>query len=95
MKSVIAVALIVSTLSGCAAIQNEDGTTTNTAMYGAGAALAGAVAGALIGKENRAQGALIGAAVHLHLEIEFFAYLIFQLSASSGPWDHACLAKMP
>lgn len=63
MKSVIAATLIVSTLSGCASIQNEDGTTKNTALYGAGGALAGAVAGALIGKENRAQGALIGAAL--------------------------------
>lgn len=63
MKSLIAATLIVSTLSGCAAIQKEDGTTNNTALYGAGAALAGAVAGALIGKDNRGKGALIGAAV--------------------------------
>lgn len=63
MKQFIAATLIISSLSGCAAIQNEDGTTTNTALYGAGAALAGAVAGALISKDNRGQGALIGAAV--------------------------------
>lgn len=63
MKSLIAATLIVSTLSGCATLQNEDGSTKKTASYGAGAAVLGAVAGALLGKNNRAQGALIGAAV--------------------------------
>nr|WP_186343992.1 OmpA family protein [Pseudomonas peli] len=55
--------MLVATVSGCATVQNEDGTTKKTAKYGAGAALAGAVAGALLGGDNRGKGALVGAAV--------------------------------
>lgn len=63
MKKLIASALIVSSLAGCSTMQNEDGTTKKTASYGAGAALLGAVAGALINHDNRGKGALIGAAM--------------------------------
>lgn len=60
MKKFVVSAMIFATLSGCAAIQNEDGSTKKTAAYGGGAALIGAAAGALMGK---GKGALIGAAV--------------------------------
>lgn len=60
MKKLIASALIIASVSGCAAIQNEDGTTKKAATYGGGAALVGAVTGALLGK---GKGAAIGAAV--------------------------------
>lgn len=60
MKKFVVSAMILATLSGCAAIQNEDGSTKKTATYGGGAALIGAAAGALLGK---GKGALIGAAV--------------------------------
>ncbi|NMZ71334.1 Outer membrane protein OmpA [Pseudomonas peli] len=63
MKKLLTAALLVATVSGCATVQNEDGTTKKTAKYGAGAALAGAVAGALLGGDNRGKGALVGAAV--------------------------------
>lgn len=63
MKKVISIAVIALTLNGCATLQNEDGSTKKTATYGGLAALAGGVAGALINKDNRGKGALIGAAV--------------------------------
>lgn len=56
-------ALILATLSGCSTVQREDGSFNKTATYGGVGALAGAVAGALIAKDNRGQGALLGAAV--------------------------------
>jgi len=60
MKKLIVAALIITSVSGCAAVQNDDGSTKKAAEYGGGAALVGAVAGALLGK---GKGALIGAAV--------------------------------
>ncbi|WP_225776460.1 OmpA family protein [Pseudomonas sp. Marseille-Q5115] len=60
MKKLIVSALVIASLSGCAAIQNEDGSTKKAATYGGGAALVGAAAGALLGN---ARGAAIGAAV--------------------------------
>lgn len=60
MKKTMISLLLVSLLSGCAAIQNDDGSTKKAATYGGGAALLGAAAGALMGK---GKGALIGAAV--------------------------------
>jgi outer membrane protein OmpA-like peptidoglycan-associated protein len=63
MKKLLATALIISTLTGCAAMQNEDGSTNKTAMYGGSGALLGGVAGALLGGKNKGKGALIGAAV--------------------------------
>jgi len=60
MKKLIASALIIASVSGCAAIQNEDGSTKKAASYGGSAALVGAVTGALLGK---GKGAAIGAAV--------------------------------
>lgn len=60
MKKLIISALIIASVSGCAAIQNDDGSTKKVATYGGGAALVGAVAGALLGK---GKGAVIGAAV--------------------------------
>jgi outer membrane protein OmpA-like peptidoglycan-associated protein len=63
VKKLLTAALIAATLSGCATVQNEDGTIKKTAKYGAGAAAAGAIAGALLGGNDRGKGALIGAAV--------------------------------
>ena len=63
MIRVLASALILTTLAGCSTVQREDGSYKKTATYGGAGALAGAVAGALLNKNNRAQGALIGAAV--------------------------------
>ena len=63
MKKLLATALIVSSLAGCAAIQNEDGSNKKTAVYGGTGALLGAAAGALLGGKNKGKGALIGAAV--------------------------------
>jgi outer membrane protein OmpA-like peptidoglycan-associated protein len=60
MKKVVTSTLIIALLSGCAVVQNDDGTVKKTASYGAGAAFLGAAAGALIGDSK---GALIGAAV--------------------------------
>jgi outer membrane protein OmpA-like peptidoglycan-associated protein len=60
MKKLIASAIVLATLSGCASLQNEDGSTKKAATYGGGAAVVGAVAGALLGK---GKGAAIGAAV--------------------------------
>lgn len=60
MKKLFAAALIISTITGCAALQNEDGQTNKSAVYGGGGALLGAAAGALLGG---GKGALIGAAV--------------------------------
>lgn len=60
MKKLIVSALVIATLSGCASLQNEDGSTKKMATYGGGAAVAGALAGALLGK---GKGAAIGAAV--------------------------------
>lgn len=60
MKKFIVSALVIATLSGCASLQNEDGSTKKVATYGGGAAVVGALAGALMGK---GKGAAIGAAV--------------------------------
>lgn len=54
---------LVALMSGCATVQNPDGTTKKTASYGGLGALAGAAAGALINHDNRGKGALIGAAL--------------------------------
>lgn len=63
MKKVIAIAVAAAILSGCAAQQNGQADSNNTAKYGALGALAGAAAGALINHDNRGKGALIGAAL--------------------------------
>lgn len=63
MKKILVAGLMVTLMSGCASMQNEDGSTKKTGTYGGSAALAGALAGALIGHDNRGKGALIGAAV--------------------------------
>lgn len=60
MKKMIVSALIIASVSGCASMQNEDGSTKKAATYGGGAAVVGALAGALLGK---GKGAAIGAAV--------------------------------
>lgn len=60
MKKLIASALAIATLSGCAALQNEDGSTKKAATYGGSAAVVGALTGALLGN---GKGAAIGAAV--------------------------------
>lgn len=63
MQKLTAAALILATLTGCSTVQREDGSMNKTATYGGIGVLAGAVAGALLSKDNRGQGALIGAAV--------------------------------
>lgn len=60
MNKVIVSTLVVALLSGCAVVQNDDGSVRKSAAYGAGAAFIGAAAGALLGD---GKGALIGAAV--------------------------------
>ncbi len=61
----ITLALAAAMATGCAQItpRDDDGSTNKTAAYGGLGALAGAVTGALINKDNRGKGALIGAAV--------------------------------
>jgi len=67
----IIAATAAAILSGCAGQNpyadqgqgNQGGGVSNTAKYGGLGALAGAVAGAAIGHDNRGKGALIGAAV--------------------------------
>jgi outer membrane protein OmpA-like peptidoglycan-associated protein len=63
MKKIALVAAISISLMGCASMQNEDGSTKKSAAYGGIGAAVGAVAGALLGHDNRAQGAAIGAAL--------------------------------
>lgn len=63
MKKLITLAVAATLMTGCATVQNPDGTTRKTASYAAWGSLAGAAAGALIGKDNRGQGALLGAAI--------------------------------
>lgn len=60
MNKLVVSALVLALLSGCAVVQNDDGSMKKSATYGAGAAILGAAAGALMGD---GKGALIGAAV--------------------------------
>ena len=59
----ISLALVAAMATGCAQItpKDDDGSTNKTAAYGGLGALVGAVGGALINKDNRGKGALIGA----------------------------------
>lgn len=60
MNKLVVSTLVVALLSGCAVVQNDDGSIKKSAMYGGGAAILGAAAGAFMGE---GKGALIGAAV--------------------------------
>ncbi len=73
-RRLLVVATAVAMLSGCASpnpydgssqgqASNESGGMSKTVKYGGLGALAGALAGAAIGHDNRGKGALIGAAV--------------------------------
>ncbi len=63
MNKLMCMTLASSLLAGCSSMQNENGDLNNAATYGGLAAVAGGLAGALIGHDNRGQAALIGAAV--------------------------------
>jgi len=67
MKKLISSALILSILSlaGCAGMgpTDQDGSRNQTLTWGSIGTIAGAAAGALINKDNRGKGALIGAGI--------------------------------
>jgi len=63
MKKLLSLAIAATILTGCATVQNSDGSTKKTAMYGGLGALAGAAVGAVIPGDHRGRNALIGAAV--------------------------------
>ncbi|WP_223554332.1 OmpA family protein [Pseudomonas sp. BF-R-01] len=67
MKKIISASLIISILSlaGCAnlAPTDKDGSRNQTLTWGSIGTIAGAAAGALINKNNRGKGALIGAGI--------------------------------
>lgn len=63
MKKLVSASLIAVLLGGCASMKNENGEYNKTSTYGGMAAVAGAAAGALLSKNNRGKGALVGAAL--------------------------------
>lgn len=67
MKKIISASLIISiiSLAGCANLgpTDQDGSRNQTLTWGSIGTIAGAAAGALINKDNRGKGALIGAGI--------------------------------
>lgn len=92
-QRLIIVATAVALLSGCASPNPYDNQgqadggsqgMSKTAKYGGLGALAGALAGAAIGHDNRGKGALIGAAV-VGASAAGYGYYADQQEKSCGP----------